>query len=69
MFLAHCRVCRRDTLLGVDEVDYVHTLVPGLISVTGTCPRGHLVVILTGRGFDSRQPSPGATADPVPPQA
>lgn len=64
MFLVYCPTCDRRTLLGVDEVDYVHNLAPGMISVSGRCPRGHPAVLLTGEAFTPRadprtwQPSP-----------
>ncbi|GAB2979152.1 hypothetical protein LWP59_39840 [Amycolatopsis acidiphila] len=64
MFLVYCPTCDRHSLLGVDEVDCVHNLSPGVISVSGTCPRGHPAVLLTGEAFTPRadprvwQPSP-----------
>ncbi|WP_158879525.1 hypothetical protein [Amycolatopsis anabasis] len=54
MFVVYCPTCDRRTLLGVDEVDWVHNLAPGMISVTGACPHGHTVVVLTGDAFTPR---------------
>ncbi|GAA4538006.1 hypothetical protein [Amycolatopsis samaneae] len=51
MFVVYCAECDRRTLLGVDEVDWVENLTPGMISVSGHCPRGHDVVVLTGDAF------------------
>ncbi|WP_370945726.1 hypothetical protein AB5J62_42570 [Amycolatopsis sp. cg5] len=51
MFVVYCPVCDRRTLLGVDEVDWVENLQPGMISVSGHCPRGHDVALLTGDMF------------------
>lgn len=64
MFVVHCPTCDRRSLLGVDEVEYVYNLTPGVISVSGKCPRGHPAVLLTGEAFTPRtdprswQPSP-----------
>ncbi|MCU1684616.1 MAG: hypothetical protein JWQ81_5355 [Amycolatopsis sp.] len=51
MFGVYCPVCDRRMLLGVDEVDWVENLAPGMISVSGHCPRGHDVAVLTGERF------------------
>nr|WP_208407164.1 hypothetical protein [Amycolatopsis granulosa] len=40
--------------MGVDEVEWVHNLTPGVISVTTMCPRGHPAVVLTGESFRPR---------------
>jgi hypothetical protein len=64
MFVVHCPTCDRQSLLGVDEVEYVYNLAPGIISVSGKCPRGHPAVLFTGEAFTPRadprvwQPSP-----------
>ncbi|GHF57343.1 hypothetical protein FHX82_000156 [Amycolatopsis bartoniae] len=51
MLVVSCPICKRRTLLGVDEVEFVDNLAPGVISVSATCPRGHPAVILTGDAF------------------
>ncbi|WP_245574182.1 hypothetical protein [Amycolatopsis nigrescens] len=51
----YCPACDRRTLLGVDEVEWVHNLAPGMISVRGSCPHGHPVVVLTGESFTPRE--------------
>lgn len=64
MFVVRCPVCDKQSLLGVDEVEYVYNLARGVISVSGRCPRGHPAVLLTGEAFRPRtdprvwQPSP-----------
>ncbi|KAA9161153.1 hypothetical protein FPZ12_015500 [Amycolatopsis acidicola] len=58
MFLVHCPVCDRRTLLGVDEVEWVHNLAPGMISVTGRCPRGHEATVLTGEALTRASAGP-----------
>ncbi|RZQ65105.1 hypothetical protein [Amycolatopsis suaedae] len=54
MLVGYCAVCDRRMLVGIDEVEWVHNLAPGLISVTSTCPRGHQLVVLTGESFTPR---------------
>jgi hypothetical protein len=54
MFVVYCPTCDRRSLLGVDEVEWVHNLEPGMISVTAHCPHGHPVVVLTGDAFHPR---------------
>ena len=53
MFVVYCEVCDRRSVVGVDQVEWVQTLAPGMISVSGHCPHGHDVVVLTGRSFTS----------------
>lgn len=71
MFVVHCPTCDRSTLLGVDEIDWVQNLTPGMISVSGHCPFGHDVVVLTGDAFtpheDPRRygPAPHAWKRPL----
>jgi hypothetical protein len=55
VFVAYCSTCDRRILLGIDEVEWVHNLSPGVISVTSRCPHGHPVVMLTGESFTPRQ--------------
>ncbi|WP_200834436.1 hypothetical protein [Amycolatopsis alkalitolerans] len=55
MFVVHCPTCDSRSLLGVDEVEDVYNLAPGIISVSGTCPRGHPAVLLTGEAFTPRE--------------
>ncbi|HVV14002.1 hypothetical protein [Amycolatopsis sp.] len=54
MFLVYCPACDSRTLMGIDEVEWVHNLAPGMISVTGRCPRGHEATVLTGESFTPR---------------
>jgi hypothetical protein len=71
VFAVYCPVCDRRTLLGVDEVDRVENLAPGMISVSGHCPRGHDVAVLTGEGFTPHEdpryygPTPRVWTRPV----
>ncbi|QWF80595.1 hypothetical protein [Amycolatopsis sp. CA-230715] len=65
MFVVYCPTCNRRTLMGVDEVEWVHNLEPGIISVAGLCPLGHPVVVLTGDRFTPK-PDP-RIPDIVPP--
>ncbi|UQS21637.1 hypothetical protein L1857_01745 [Amycolatopsis thermalba] len=51
MFVVYCETCDTRTLMGIDEVEWVHNLMPGVISVTTACPRGHPTVVLTGDKF------------------
>ncbi|WP_435185331.1 hypothetical protein [Amycolatopsis thermoflava] len=39
MFVVYCETCDTRTLMGIDEVEWVHNLTPGVISVTTACPR------------------------------
>ncbi|WP_084143105.1 hypothetical protein [Amycolatopsis taiwanensis] len=54
MFVVYCATCDRRTLMGIDEVEWVYNLTPGVISVAGNCPHGHPVVVLTGDSFTPR---------------
>lgn len=60
MFVVYCPTCDRRALLGLDEVEYVHNLASGVISVSGHCPRGHPAVLLTGAAFTDRATASGA---------
>ncbi|NKQ58503.1 hypothetical protein HFP15_37205 [Amycolatopsis sp. K13G38] len=51
MVVVYCPTCDRRTLMGLDEVEWVHNLAPGVISVSGHCPQGHPAVLLTGAAF------------------
>jgi hypothetical protein len=55
VFVVYCPACNSRSLLGVDEVDWVQNLAPGMISVSGHCPHGHDVVVLTGESFTPRE--------------
>ena len=70
MFAVYCRCCDRRTLLGVDEVEWVQNLAPGIISVAAHCPNGHDVVVLSGEAFtlheDPRCFEPGPSVWPRP---
>jgi hypothetical protein len=54
VFVVDCPTCDRRTLMGIDEVEWVHNLAPGMISVSGRCPHGHPAVLLTGEAFTPR---------------
>ena len=62
MFAVYCPVCRRRSLVGLEEIDLVDNLASGVISVTTQCARGHSVSVLTGCAM----PPPGTPATQVP---
>ncbi|MER7862722.1 hypothetical protein ABTX61_26735 [Amycolatopsis japonica] len=51
MFVVYCPICDRRSVVGVDSIDFVDDLTPGMISVSGRCPDGHYAVLLTGKSF------------------
>jgi hypothetical protein len=61
VFAVYCPSCDRRTLLGVDEVEWVQNLAPGIAH----CPNGHDVVVLSGDAFtpheDPRCFEPGSS--------
>ncbi len=58
MFVVYCPTCDRRSVIGVDSVDYVDNLTPGMISVSGRCPDGHYAVVLTGKSFVTHENAP-----------
>ncbi|KFZ83644.1 hypothetical protein ED92_07000 [Amycolatopsis sp. MJM2582] len=56
MFVVYCPVCDRRSVVGVDSIDFVDDLTPGMISVSGRCPDGHYAVLLTGKSFAPDEP-------------
>ncbi|MFI5558820.1 hypothetical protein ACIA2T_06030 [Amycolatopsis japonica] len=56
MFVVYCPVCDRRSVVGVDSIDFVDDLSPGMISVSGRCPDGHYAVLLTGKSFAPHEP-------------
>lgn len=57
MLAVYCELCRRRTLVGVDEITVVDNVVSGVISVTAQCAQGHTVRVLTGCAVSSPRPS------------